>query len=240
MVEFLSCVGFQFPETNRAMFFDAYIKMLEHYEEQSSRKTTVRGQDYLILQADPLEILFSMDACGDSNADEPELLYKTGRWQPITDAEWLPKQQDDYITVANVFSAGGISLNVCVPGAYAVDFHKDHQYEMQTACFATKCSICSEETYLSSKNSMAPMAFINTGSFRQDASCIANGRITDIKVYKNMYSNCEYYHFTAQCEDVVLDILANKSIISNDAHVGDIITVEGWLTGNFRPKQYQD
>lgn len=234
MTRFLSCVGFDFPKTDRRWFFDEYIKMLEYYEAEASEKVTVCGQEYLVLKAEPLEMLFSVDGYGDSNADEVELFYPTGFWQPIVTAEWLPQRQDDYIRVANVFSAGGISLNVCVPGAYAIDFNRDYEYEMQTACFATMCSVCSEEVFLSTKTNMAPMSFINKGSFQQDASCIANGRIMKIQVCLNPYSRCEYYHFTAQCEDIVLDILADKGIVTNNVHIGDIISVEGWLVGKFR------
>ena len=237
MIEFLSCVGFDFPKTDRRWFFDEYIKMLEYYEAEASEKVTVSGQEYLVLKAEPLEMLFAVDGYGDSNADEVALFYQTGFWQPIVTAEWLPRQHDDFIRVANVFSAGGISLNVCVPSAYAIDFNRDHKYEMQTACFATMCSVCSEEVFLSIKTNMAPMSFINKGSFRQDASCIANGRITKIQVCRNPYSRCEYYHFTAQCEDIILDILADKGIVTNDVHIGDIISVEGWLVGKFRVQQ---
>ena len=234
MIEFLSCVGFAWNEKDKDSFFDAYIRMLEYYEERSSENITAHGQNYLVLRADPLEILFPVNDRGDANADAPELFYKTDRWQPITEVQWCPKQKNNYIQIANAFSADGISLNVCVPGAYADGFDGCQRYELQVACFAMKCSVCSEEAYLKSGSSMAPMAFINTGSLQQDASCIANGKITDITVCKNPYSGCEYYHFTARCEDVVLDILANKNIVSDAPQIGHIITVHGWLTGKFR------
>ena len=237
MTELLSCVGFDFPETDMAAFFDAFIKMLEFYEEKSSEKITAGGEAYLVLNAEPLELLFAVDAYGDSDADKPELFYNTGRWQPISEAKWLPEQENDYIMVANGLSDGGISLNVCVPRAYAVNLNQGVPYEMQAVCFAMKCAVCSQQEFLSSKTTMAPMSFINTGSYQQDASCKANGKITSIEVCKNAYSGCEYYHFTARCEEVVLDILANRETVSGDAHIGDVISVEGWLAGRFRARE---
>ncbi len=233
MVEFLSCVGFHFPASYGAMFWDAYMGMLEYYEEKSSEKLWVEGKKYLVLSVDRLRLLFPLDAREDANADELVLFFETGRWQPAPNARWCDPGEKDGFLLANVCSQNQISCNICVPRAYAQALVPDGDYEMQIACFAMECSVSTEEAFLK-KSKMAPMSILNTGSFQQDASCRINGRIKAVTLCENPYSNCPYYLICVECNDVVFDVLADQNAISGDVRVGDILTADGWLMGKLR------
>lgn len=234
MVQFLSCVGFDFPKSNGAMFYDAYMEMLEYYEETSSEKMVADGKEYLILNADRLKLLFPLDARGDANADEVELFFETGRWQPAPNVKWCAPEEKADLQLANICSQAQISCNICVPGAYAETLNPGEAYEMQIACFATKCSICAEEAFLQNSK-MAPMSILNTGSFQGDASCRINGRIKAVTLCENPYSHRPYDWICVECNDVVFDVVADRDAVSGDIRVGDILTADGWLMGKFRP-----
>lgn len=225
MLEFLTSVGFRFPETGE--YTDKVIEMLTYYEQKDSQLLPVADGHCLLLRAEPLQMLFSADAQGNADIQPAQLIYPTDHWQPVAEAYWMQKE------LATVVTQYGISVNVLVPEIYQTD--TDGGCQLEAACFALAAEACTEEEFRISHPTRAPMSTINSGSFAGDSSCSVSGYITDVRLCHNDYSHCDYYHITLRCEDLTLDVLVGAGDLKGQPQPGAVITAQGWITGRFRP-----
>lgn len=230
MVEFLSSVGFDFNESSEEKFLDELIEMLEFYEKNDSYKITANGKKYLVLTDGKLEMLFPVDEADNANIDEMDLLYKTDRWQKVTDVSWWDVDEEEYISVANAHY-DFLSLNVCVPHAYKTEFNEDKPYKMQVACFGQECNIYTEDEFNNTYPTRNIEAFFNIGSFENSAACHFNGKITEVNLRKNDYSKKGFYHLVIKCLELKLDVFLNQQFVPDNIAVGKIACVGGWLNG---------
>lgn len=233
MIEFLTSVGFDYDENTKEVRFDEVIKMLEFYEKNHSRKIKADGKEYLVLNADNLEILFPIVNDDDANVDEMDLFYKTDKWQEVDEAYWCEKDEDDYVSVANV-QCDFVSLNVCIPNGYKMDLDEDETYKMQFACFGQDCEIFTEEEFEKTHHSLNTESFFNVGGYKNSAVCHFSGIIKEVNLCQNTFLKKEFYHLVITCLGMEIDVYLNKRKVPETVKVGKIASIGGWLAGIFQ------
>ena len=157
-----------------------------------------------------------------------DLFYKTDKWQDATFVSWRKGNKDDYISIANV-ECDIFSLNVCVPDFYKIELEEDEDCKMQMACFGQECDIYTEEEFETKHSKRHIESFFNLG--RYGAACNFSGKIKEVNLCKNTYSQNEFYHIVISCFEMEIDTYLNAKNVPDNIEPGTIAFVDGWLGG---------
>ena len=248
MASHLSDVGFDFKEEN---FYDDFLEMLDENMHNTSTEISMNGKDYVVVFVDS-DIEFWLPIGPDRTIDpmEFELHYNTHKWIEVVKPYWVTLKNNDTQGIIRIWDKNeSYPININIPNAFMVpELFDDKLFTSQIACFAESFEHFKTEDEFNKKyKDFMPKSFIPSGQFNLNKEndgeyprAWINGSIKTIQLKTNSYTKKQYYHIVIESYNMDFDILLDAASVDSELCVGDILSVNAWLTGKLRNRYYGD
>lgn len=248
MPSHLSDIGFHFMEEN---FYDDFVEMIDENMQRTSTEISVNGKEYVVVFVDR-DIEFWLPI-GPGRSLDPmafEMHYNTHRWIEAINPSWVALENDDTQGLMSIWDKDeSYPMNIDIPNAGMVpELHEGKLYSCQITCFAESYEhFKTEDEFQAKHDKMSSKAFIPIGQFTFDeedaeesARAWVNGHIKNITLKTNSYTKKQFYHIVLESYYMDFDVLIDAEYVTTELCVGDILSVNAWLTGKVRNRYYGD
>lgn len=248
MPSHLSDIGFDFTEEN---FYDDFVDMLDANMQKTSMEISANGKAYVVVFVDgDIEFWLPIGSGRSIDPMSAELHYNTHRWMEAVNPSWVTLENDETQGLMSIWDKDeSYIMNIKIPnGGMVPELLEDKLYSCQLACFVESYKhFKTEDEFQAKYEGMSSKAFVPTGQFTcdeddagQSARAWIIGHIKNITLKTNSFTNKQYYQIVLESYCMDFDVLLDAESVTTELCVGDILSVNAWLTGKVRNRYYGD